>query len=393
YIDPWMASKDDVTLTITQCIPKAYLKEEIRKELQYVLPLKNRYSFPKLFSILDSRKEFLSITGYGLQDVSLEEVFLKVTEQYKKSPNANEIEAQFNYNNKAQGNITETSSTSNSTISKLNRLTGTRLYAKQILSIKCFIFNYRNMRSLATQVLLPAFFITIAMSVALNAPGFADLPPVLLSTSMFSNLNYLYTPVSGLNDYKLGNSSQISRLNANPYDLVETIRYPSGIGSTCLLNNPYINITRLTFDNLTGLSCDKVYHNDFNSYSEYEINWSNMFENNQTYFNRTYQPDQSFNEKYYKPCQCSTSQSRQICSSFPKPEVNRLITNDRILNITKEKNEILYYLYTADNHHLDRYGGLSFGLVQDYVPNNYPINKYNQILHKLAIKNIARIFT
>jgi hypothetical protein len=66
------------------------------RELQYVLPLKSRYLFPEFFSILDSRKESLSITGYGLQDVSLEEVFLKVTEQYKKSPSAATIEAEDN---------------------------------------------------------------------------------------------------------------------------------------------------------------------------------------------------------------------------------------------------------------------------------------------------------
>ncbi|CAF0986967.1 unnamed protein product [Rotaria sordida] len=399
--DPWMGSKNDVTSTITQCIPQAYLKEETRKELQYILPLKSRHSFPEFFSILDSRKESLSITGYGLQDVSLEEVFLKVTEQYKKSPNAAEIEAQFNYNNEGQENTTETSSTSDSTAttSTLNtnqdRVTGTHLYAKQALSIiiKRFIFNYRNMRGLITQILLPAFFITVAMTVALTAPGFADPPGILLSTSMFSHLNYLYTPVSGLNNYKLRNISQISNFNANPYDLYKTIDYPSGIGSTCLLNNPYMNETILKFENLTGSSCGKVYHNDFISYSENDINWSKMFENNQTYFNQSYQTIVTLSDKYYSPCQCSTSQSRFICPSFFKPESHRLITNDRTLNITQEQNEILYYLYTTDNHRLDRYGGLSFGLIQDYIPNDYPINKDNQILHKLAVKNIARIFT
>ena len=65
------------------------------------------------------------------------------------------------------------------------------------------------MRGLATQILLPAFFITVAMTVALTAPGFADPPPITLSTSMFSHLNYLYTPVSGLNDYKLKKFLQI----------------------------------------------------------------------------------------------------------------------------------------------------------------------------------------
>jgi hypothetical protein len=30
-LDPWMASKDEVTSMINQCLPNAYLKEETRK--------------------------------------------------------------------------------------------------------------------------------------------------------------------------------------------------------------------------------------------------------------------------------------------------------------------------------------------------------------------------
>jgi hypothetical protein len=210
---------------------------------------------------------------------------------------------------------------------------------------------------------------------------------------MFSQLNHLFTPVSGINDYKLKNRSQISSLNANSYDLFETIRYPSGIGSTCLLNNPYLNETKLFVNNLTGSSCYKVFNNDYQTFSINDINWLERFESNETYFNRSYLIENTIKEKYYSPCDCPSSQSRFICSTFVKPELSILITNDRILNITKEQNEIDYYLYTTDNHHLDRYGGLSFGLIQDYISNNYPINKDNQILHKLAVKNIAKIFT
>ncbi len=70
--------------------------------------MKSRHLLPEFFTLLDSRKESLSMTGYGLQDVSLEEVFLKVTEQYKQSPNAAEVEAQWN---ESQENSTETPST------------------------------------------------------------------------------------------------------------------------------------------------------------------------------------------------------------------------------------------------------------------------------------------
>jgi hypothetical protein len=209
------------------------------------------------------------------------------------------------------------------------------------------------MRGLATQILLPAFFITVAMTVALTAPGFADPPPMVLSTAMFAHLNRLYTPVSGLNDFKLKNLSQIRTQNANPIDL-------------------------------TGYSCDKVYQNDYNVRSISDINWS---------MNSSYETIQTSVNQHYAPCKCSMSQSRFICPNLGKQSSTPLLTNDRIFNITDEQNEILYYLYTTDRHHLDRYGGLSFGLIQDYVPGFYPTDTTNQLLHKLAVKNTARVFT
>ena len=82
-----------------------------RRELKYVLPLKSRHLFPDFFSMIDSHKESFSIIGYGLQDVSLEEVFLKVTEQYKTSPNAAAVEAQYNQHNDLQNSLNDIAST------------------------------------------------------------------------------------------------------------------------------------------------------------------------------------------------------------------------------------------------------------------------------------------
>lgn len=383
--EPWLSSIEDVKTVIHQVIDSAYLKEETRKELQFILPLKSRTLFPQFFSLLDQKKDSLSIMSYGLQDVSLEEVFLKVTEQYKKSPNMSTIESQYS----------ESQSQSDRPNLLDNRVKGARLYAKQSLAIiiKRFIYNYRNMRGLITQIFLPAFFITVAMTVALTAPGFADPPSILLSTSMFSHLNSLITPVSGLNDYKYKNLTQIFGVNANPFDLIERLKAPAGLGATCLLNEPFMNGTNLFLSNLTGLTCDKVYNNKYRILSLDEINWSKRFYSNSTSINQTFALENSTNEKYYQRCQCIESQSRFACPTFVKPNQYDLITNDHIFNITKEQNEILYYLYTADNHRLDRYGGLSLGLIQDYVPNEYPTHKTNSILNKLAVKNIARIFT
>ena len=106
---------------------------------------------------------------YGLQDVSLEEVFLKVTEQFKTSPTAANVKDEI------------TSEHPSPTTGKLapieRRVTGVRLYAKQALTItiKRLSFNYRNMRRLITQIL---------SSASLTAPGFAEPPPIVLSTAM-----------------------------------------------------------------------------------------------------------------------------------------------------------------------------------------------------------------
>ena len=73
------------------------------------------------------------------------------------------------------------------------------------------------------------------------------------------------------------------------------------------------------------------------------------------------------------------------------PSTRRLLSNDRLLNIRREENELLYYLYTSDVHHLDRYGGISFGLVQDYIPWSYPTDTSNGFLHNPSAIGITTI--
>ena len=131
-----------------------------------------------------------------------------------------------------------------------------------------------------------------------------------------------------------------------------------------------MNRTRLTLNDLTGQSCEKVFQDV--PYSLAEINWSRYSPKNDTWLLPETSP-----RTFYSPCECSTSQSRFVCPTFPSAPTRRLISNDRLLNITREENEILYYLYTTDLHHLDRYGGLSFGLLQDYIPDGYPLDGFS----------------
>ena len=106
-----VSQRRDEEVSDSPSIWRLSLIEIFRRELKYVLPLKSRHLFPDFFSMIDSHKDSFSIIGYGLQDVSLEEVFLKVTEQYKTSPNAAAVEAQYNQHSDLQNSLNDAAST------------------------------------------------------------------------------------------------------------------------------------------------------------------------------------------------------------------------------------------------------------------------------------------
>ena len=73
---------DSVTEFINRFVPHSKLVEDIGTELTYQLPAEGAHegTFATLFSHLDEMMLPLGITGYGISDTTLEEVFLKVAE-------------------------------------------------------------------------------------------------------------------------------------------------------------------------------------------------------------------------------------------------------------------------------------------------------------------------
>jgi len=71
-----------VTSFVSAHMQTAYLKAESNHELHYILPFDEakKGGFEKLLSALDSGVDGLHIASYGVADTSLEEVFLKITE-------------------------------------------------------------------------------------------------------------------------------------------------------------------------------------------------------------------------------------------------------------------------------------------------------------------------
>ncbi|KAJ8300982.1 hypothetical protein KUTeg_022501 [Tegillarca granosa] len=71
-----------VTEFINKYVSTAFLKSETARELHYILPFEEgkKGNFEKLFDALDNSIAQLHISSYGVMDTTLEEVFLKVTE-------------------------------------------------------------------------------------------------------------------------------------------------------------------------------------------------------------------------------------------------------------------------------------------------------------------------
>lgn len=73
-----MIDVPQLTALIQKLVPGSQLAEDIGQEVLYVLPYSGAKdgTFGKLFQELDSRLGAIGISGYGIADTSLEEVFV-----------------------------------------------------------------------------------------------------------------------------------------------------------------------------------------------------------------------------------------------------------------------------------------------------------------------------
>ena len=210
------------------------------------------------------------------------------------------------------------------------------------------------MRGLIAQILLPAFFITVAMPVALAAPGFADPPPIILSTAMLSHLNSLYTP--RCQDWIRTNSTVDKYMSTT---LSMSIRFRIELGWHWMI---------------WGVPCVgksfKIFH----------------------FLSTTV--TRSIGRDAPQRRRIDVGHRLKHLREHPStPSSRRLLCHDRLFNIRREENELLRYLYTSDVQHLHHYGDLCFGLVLDYTPWSYRTDSKNGFLRKLGVKDTARIFT
>ena len=62
---------------VVSYVPGSQLKSDGGNELSFVLPLESSSSFEGLFSSLEMSSETLGISGFGVSQITLEDVFLR----------------------------------------------------------------------------------------------------------------------------------------------------------------------------------------------------------------------------------------------------------------------------------------------------------------------------
>lgn len=453
---PTKCKQSEVTSFITARVKTAYLKCESKRELHYIIPFEEvkKGNAELLFQALDSSLNRLHISSFGVMDTTLEEVFLKVTEGFHSAEgnvddkitdsfvshpftsnenqhphdaadydeDASSLSSLLDQSNSDQdnGNINPALDCDvelDHLASPANRhrrkdspenlssrdfcehppLTGYWLYLNQFRAIivKRFYYIRRNWKGLFSQILLPALFVCIAMTVALSAPGLEDLPALELSPSQYFNLTQPRGNFVPYSNHKAGQPFNQSN-DAGPDQLIRTFLYPSGIGATCVLKSPF----NTTFD------IDYLKHKNYKLLLKYfEPSCEKVFVHGLPLENfvpplpihdKKHQIDYSKPkpaERYYTLCSCAKDGSGFVCpenDGHKTPVSKKLVTSDIIQDLSNSNPE-KFLLFTTDKYRLHRYGALSFGLERKMVPQEFGESAPG-LFRKLAVRNVAKAF-
>eukprot|EP00794_Sanderia_malayensis_P015936 gene15936-17537_t len=236
------------------------------------------------------------------------------------------------------------------------------------LLLKRFHHSRRNFKGLIAQILLPAIFVCIAMTVAMSRPGYEIMPRLILSPTMIRPLpNYI--PFANEGDSELAKNMEM------------TLRQPSGVGADCVLK--FANSTFFTFAE-QKLSTAKV-KADYDSLCYEQLQKFNMNFQQVTNSSRMRQKEQG-----EPKCHCSKDKRNYICDSGVEghPEVIHTVTGDQLLNVTG-MNMPKYLMFTTQIFKRHRYGALTFGEERKIVPKKFAQLPYDDV-QKLFVRDAAK---
>ncbi|XP_069469529.1 ATP-binding cassette sub-family A member 13 [Ambystoma mexicanum] len=182
--DPEMSIQ---TTTLVQAyIPNAFLKEKSSTELTYVIPVTaDKTAFEGLFQALDEHMHLLHLTGYGISDTTLEEIFLKLMQHPEEQV---PIHLGVDLEN-SQFCASEPTCHNDNSLVEAGSMQGGRLVLTQITSllIKRFHHARRDWRGALSNLVLPVVFVTMAMALFNLKPLTIDFPLLKLSPELYDD--------------------------------------------------------------------------------------------------------------------------------------------------------------------------------------------------------------
>uniref|UniRef100_A0A8C2W8H8 ATP-binding cassette sub-family A member 2 n=1 Tax=Cyclopterus lumpus TaxID=8103 RepID=A0A8C2W8H8_CYCLU len=462
-------SEARVTQFIRQFVASCLLVSDSNTELSYVLPSEavKKGCFERLFQALEQSLDSLALTSYGVMDTTLEEVFLKVSEEDQSLENSDAVESErpeVELSNLVKCSRLSQSQSSLKSSSSIGSVRGDEggLYADfygdycplfdngqepdspQVLEgqgsfklegwwlklsqfhgliVKRFHCAKRNTKGLFSQILLPAFFVCVAMTVALSVPEIGDLPPLILSPSQYHN----YTQPRGnfipyANEDRPQYRSKGSP-DASPQKIINSLRLPSGVGATCVLKTPFnstldqlaqtLNPSANNSKTLAARYFDSMCLDSFTQ----GVPLSNFvppppspapsddpdprFEDG--LWNFTVAPPTTVHELVTSPptlplaihepvrCICSMQGTGFSCPSGVggRPPLMKVVTGDILVDVTG-RNVSEYLLFTSDRLRLHRYGGLTVGNIQKSIPASFG-RKIPPMVRKIAVRRSAQV--
>ncbi|NXX10994.1 ABCA2 protein, partial [Podargus strigoides] len=497
-------SEPRVSQFIKKYVASCLLISDTNTELSYILPSEavKKGCFERLFQHLEQSLEELDLTSFGLMDTTLEEVFLKVSEEDQSLENSDvgmgsgghpangeppaeaavlekpevELSNLVTCSTLAQSQASLRSASSvgsvrgdeggayseffgdyvplfdnqqdpdNISLQEAEaedhdlagqgsfKLEGSWLKLRQFhgLIVKRFHCAKRNTKALFSQILLPAFFVCVAMTVALSVPEIGDLPPLILSPSQYHNYtqpkgNFIPYANEERREYRIRLSP-----DASPQQLVNTFHLPSGVGATCVLKMAFnntldqpmqtLNLNSNESKMLAAKYFDAMCIDSFTqglplsnfvppppspAPSDYPISvdedllraWNSTTFSSPVKEIVTSVP--SLPRIVHEPikCTCSMQGTGFSCPSGVggHPPQMKVVTGDILADITG-RNVSEYLLYTSDRFRLHRqegrlggYGALTFGNVQKSIPASFGA-RAPATVRKIAVRRTAQVF-
>ncbi|XP_044296030.1 ATP-binding cassette sub-family A member 2 [Varanus komodoensis] len=502
-----------VTQFIKKYVASCLLVSNTNTELSYILPSEavKKGCFERLFQHLEHNLDDLHLTSFGLMDTTLEEVFLKVSEEDQSLENSDadvkeskrdalplpdlprgpkpEANGEAPLGPEApgkpeaeRGNLLAGSALAHSQASLQSsssagsvrgdeggpyaeiygdysplfdnpqdpdnaslqgaeaeaaepglagrgsfQLEGSWLKLRQFhgLIVKRSHCARRNTKALFSQILLPAFFVCVAMTVALSVPEIGDLPPLILSPSQYHNYtqpkgNFIPYANEERREYRLKWSP-----DAGPQQLVGTFYLPSGVGATCVLKTAFnstldqlvqaLNLGSSEAKMLAAKYFDAMCVDSFTqglplsnfvppppspAPSDYPFS---LDEDLLRAWNSTSSPATvreaatsapALPSVVHEPlrCTCSVQGTGFSCPSGVggHPRQRRVVTGDILVEVTG-RNVSEYLLYTSDRFRLHRYGAVTFGNIQKSIPASFGANA-PPMVRKIAVRRTAQVY-